>query len=473
MALSNTSAVALVRGQQGPESPPPMTVDPEEAWKPYEPNSDHPWTLALAGHLHRRAGFGASWEQLHKTLESGPQRSVDQLLSTVGAPENERFDQFEQAAARGGSVDTFRAWWLRRLVETRAVLREKMTLFWHNHFATSAARVGSALVFQQYVALLRRDSLGRFDQLLAAVCQQPAVLLASGAEASRKSQPPVGLARNLLERFSLGPSQFSDDDVREVARAMTGWFVLRNHLRFIPYEHDDGVKQFLGRKGKFGIEEAVRIVLEQQATPRYIVRKLYRWFISDIDQPSDELLEPLSARFARDFDVAAVVETILRSKLFFSPAAYRRKVKSPLEFATGIIRAMEAVVPSVQLGNDLAAMGEDLCRPPTGAGWPGGIYWLSPAAMLARQRLAAALLAEGGPYEKRIDPWQLATRHGFQQPDEMAQFLLKLFVQDDLEAPVRNVLLDSRQAASLGNNANQQLRAFTIAVLALPEFHLA
>jgi len=448
-------------------------IDPEEAWKPYRPDGSRPWTLRLAAHLYRRAGFGATWQQLQQALELGPQRAVDLLLEASDRSQDGPFDELESAAARAGSVDSFRAWWLRRLLETPAMLREKMTLFWHHHFATSAARASSAQLFHNYVALLRREALGRFDRLLAEVCRQPAVLVANGAEANRKSRPAMGFARNLLERFSLGPSQFSDDDVREVARAMTGWFVLRNRLQFIPYEHDDGVKRVLGQKGNFGIDEAVRIVLEQQATGRHIAGKLFRWFVSEVAEPSDQLLEPLAARFARDYDIRAAVEMILRSNLFYSMVAYRKKVKNPLEFALSIIRPLEAVVPTVQLGSDLAAAGYDLCRPPTSAGWPVGSYWLSPAGILARERLAARLLSEGGPYDGRIDPQKIAEKHNFAGYHEAQSLLLKLLLAGDVDPAVQRTAVGPSSPVAHAGGLPQRLRAAAIAICCLPEFQLA
>ncbi len=445
---------------------------PDWAWATYKPSDERPWSLPLAGHLLRRAGFGFTWKDLQRAHADGPQRTVDRLLNPEAdvADFNRTHDEYESAAATGGSVDGLQAWWLRRMNETPQPLLEKMTLFWHDQFAVSAARIQNTGLMRDHLHLLRTHALDDFSKLIEAVMRDPAVLLAFGAEANRKASPSEPLARQLLERFTVGAGGFTEGDVREVARCLTGWFVLRNELRYFEREFDDGVKTVFGREGNFDGDEAMRIVVAQPATARHIVRRLYRWFICETDEPSDALVSPLAESFAADFDAGRLVATMLRSNLFFSAAAYRRKVKRPVEFALGIVKGLEANVPTLRLANDLAALGEDLCRPPTANGWAGGQDWINPATIIARSNLAVSLLGTNGPYAKKLDPTATANKHGHKDKASSGRFLMNLFIQNDLPEDIRAMI--EKDGAATGKPAvfaGQLMHR----IATLPEFQLA
>lgn len=447
--------------------------DPDWAWAPYKPDARRPWNLALAGHLYRRAAFGAGWEQLQQALADGPQRTVDKLLRRQAGVEafNRRYDESENLAA--GSTDGLRAWWLRRMMETPHPLLENMTLFWHSHLAVNGGALNNARLMREHVHLLRSHALGSFDSLLHAVARDPATLLGLGADANRNASPSDSFVRPLIETFTLGPGHFTEDDVREAARAFTGRFVLRGRLRYLPQEHDETVKRIFRREGNFAPDDVVRLALEQPATAETVVRRLYRWFISETDEPTDAMVAPPARSFARDYDVPSLVETMLRSNLFFSQASYRRKIKGPVEFAVGIVKAMEGRVSDTQLAQDAAGLGQDLCRPPTVQGWTGGRYWINTATLVGRHNLASALLQGEKPYEGKLDPWAVAREHGHATPESAAQFLLELFLQDDLEPAVRETLLQGTSAAGKSDGPETMLRRFAYAVATLPEYQLA
>lgn len=446
-------------------------IDPQWAWAVYEPDAKRPWDLKLAGHLYRRAGFGAAWGDLQRALPDGPQKTVDRLLKPEGdaAAFNRQMDELESAST---SIDALRAWWLRRMMETPHRLLEKMTLFWHGHLAASRGGGESAAPMRQYLATLRKHALGRFDRMLAEVSCEPAMLTWLGSTANRKAQPSDHLARTLFERFTLGPGNFSDEDVREASRAFTGWFVLRDEARFIPREHDEGVKRVLGREGKFAAEDVVRIALAQPSAPAFLVRKLYRWLVCETDEPADELVAPLASQLAKDYDISRLVETVLRSNLFFSPAAYRRRIKCPVEFALGILRPMEAIVPTEPLGRALSELGQGLYDPPTSRGWPGGKHWINQATLLGRERLARELLQGKGPYGEKVDPAAIAARYGAVQAGKAGQWLVDLYLQGDLAAEARAKLLAGAPELPTAG-AGDWLRRTAYAVAALPEFQLA
>jgi uncharacterized protein (DUF1800 family) len=275
-----------------------------------------------------------------------------------------------------------------------------------------------------------------------------------------------------METFTLGPGGCPERDLQEVARALTGWFVIRNELRFIPREHDAGPKRILGQEGPFEVKDVVRIALEQKATPRHLAGKLYRWLVSETDEPDDELLAPLAESLAKDYDILRVVETVLRSNLFFSEAAYRRRVKSPVEFALGIVRPLEGNVSATALGEQLAGLGQDLYQPPTIQGWPGGRAWINRATLVGRSNLALALVGGGDPLGNQLNPAAVAQRHGFAGPQVAARFLLDLFLQGDVPEPVRDAVLKAG-AARGENDTGPALRRLAHVVCTLPEFQLS
>jgi len=460
---------------RGPEPVGSVTANPDWAWAPYEPDAARPWSLALAGHLYRRCGFGAGWEQLQQALADGPQRTVDRLLRPQAdvAAFNRRFDESENAAA--GSVEGLRAWWLRRMMETPHPLWEKMTLFWHSFFAVHAGPVNNPRLMKDYVRLLRRHALGSFGSLLPAIARDPAMLLWLGADVNRKGAPNDNFVRPLLETFTLGAGHFAEEDVREAARAFTGRSVLRGQLRYLPQEHDETVKSILGRAGNFTTDDVMRILLEEPATARTVVRRLYRWLISETEEPSEARIAPLAESFARDYHVERLVETMLRSNLFFSGQAYHQRIKGPLEFGLGIVKALEGMISATQLAQDAANLGQDLCRPPTVKGWTGGRYWISTATLVGRHNLAAALLHGDKPYDSRLDPWAVARKHGCTTPEAAARFLLDLFLQGDLEPGVREALLQDLRPLATGGDGGPGtvLRRLACAVATLPEYQLA
>jgi uncharacterized protein (DUF1800 family) len=464
MLLQASSAAAFSR-----------SIDPAWAWSPFEPTAKQPWDLRAAGHLYRRAAFGANWQELQQALRDGPQASVDRLVRPKEDPAafNRTYDGHEAAAIDpgGGAVETLGQWWLRRMLLTPQPLLEKMTLFWHHYFGVTNVRVASGLLMQEHIQLLRRHALGRFQPLLEEIVRDRATLLSLEAQANRKALPSENLARAVLEEYTVGTDQCSKEDVREAARAVTGWFVLRNNLRFLDREHDPGEKRILGQTGPWKSEDLARITASHPATSRRLVRRLYTWFVSECEPPTDALLAPLAESFHKDGDVGRLVERILRSNLIFSPVAYRRRVKGPIEYALGIVRGLEVLVPTAPLERDVAALGQKLGQPPTVRGWPGGTAWLGNFAMTARVNVAASILAGIAPYGEQVNPAALAAKHGFSSSDAAARFFVDLFLQGDLDEGVAASL---RKAAgtSSGEAWKQEARQLAHLVVTLPEFQL-
>ena len=252
---------------------------PETAWEPFEPGRDGAWDLSAAAHLFRRAGFGADRAQLEAAVSSTPVAVVEQLLASA---EPDAFQSEMHALAlsamAGGNVQPLSAWWVYRLLATPCQLLEKITLFWHGHFATGADKVTDPALMLAQNQLLRRLAFGRFEQLVQEVSRDPAMLLYLDAASSRKAHPNENYARELMELFCLGEGRYTEQDIREIARCFTGWEVRRGEYRFNRYQHDAGEKQFLGSTGSFGGADAVRIVLDQPSAPEFLTEKLLRFF---------------------------------------------------------------------------------------------------------------------------------------------------------------------------------------------------
>ena len=441
--------------------------DPGWAWARYEPSDACPWTLPLAGHLYRRAAFGADWQQLQDAIKAGPQATVDRLLGPAGGPSASDQDD----ASQSGETESLAAWWLRRMLETEHPLQEKMTLFWHGRFGLGVTRVKDARLMADHVRILRQHALGSYREMLQAAVQDPAMYVGLNAEANRKAVPNPNLTRHLLSELGVGP-QYDEQDVVGSGAGLYRLVCAAGRLKFFEREHDSGTKTVLEQKGTWQPEDIVRIVLDRAESAEYVVRDLWCWLVSEPLPPERVLIEPLIQQFAESYDIRRLVETMLRSNLFFSPVAYRQRVKSPVEFALGIVRGIGRVVPTLPLAADLAALGQALYNPPTSKGWAGGRHWLNAATVVGRERLAQSLLQREGRYVGKLNPSDVVERAKCTSPEAAMKLLTDIFVQDDLSDEARSTLaaaVPKPPSAPTGD----WLREFTAAVVSLPEFHLS
>jgi uncharacterized protein (DUF1800 family) len=465
-------------------------IDPRWAWEPYRPTPQSPWDLTKVGHLYRRAGFGATWPELERGIADGPERAVNEILA--GGPPDPDFDRLvaetRSAVAAGNNGEAAAAWWLYRMLYGRHPLREKLTLFWHNHFATSNAKVQNASDMLAQYDLLHRHALGHFSKLLREMSTDRAMMVWLDTALSKKGMPNENYARELMELFSLGIGNYTETDVREAARAFTGWSLrsrpdMAKEVVFTADQHDDGVKDVLGQSGRWKPEDIVRICLEQKSAPFFIVGKLVRFFVSETVPLTPELLEPLAEQYRKsEYDTGALVGTILRSNLFFSPAAYRTCVKSPVDFTLGIVRALEGRLGTTALSRALEGLGQHLFYPPSVKGWDGGQAWLNGQTLLFRQNLALALTStEDSRFGRRSDPAALARKYAKESEASATDFFLRLFLQDDLPAEARARLAGYQETArtqavpvywTAQDAIDHRLRTLCHLVLTLSEFQL-
>ena len=398
-------------------------IDPAAAWQPWEPAANE-WSTKWSAHLFRRAGFGASVDELERAVKEGYAASLDRFLQ--GSPETARREamlaDLGEELARDAEDDhtKIRGWLLYAMLHSGHPLREKLTLFWHNHFATSINKVQSPTLMFRQNQTLRKHALGKFRPFLLDMSRDVAMLIYLDSNENVKAHPNENYAREVMELFSLGVGNYTEKDVREAARAFTGWHTDDEQRKFVfnTAEHDDGVKTVLEKTGKWNGDDVLKIILERPAAARFLVSKLYRDFVSETDPPK-EMLEPLADRFRKsDYDIADLMKTIISSRLFFSDHAWMKRIKSPVEFALGSVKAAWAgpVAPSAMV-SDLDAMGQTVFAPPNVKGWPGGKVWLNNATLLARNNFAEwVALRVGMPQRNLPSDGRAASDAIFERP---------------------------------------------------------
>src|SRR5262245_16781440 len=286
-------------------------------WPPYTPEWATPWNLRRVVHLHRRAGFGATWAEIQRDLRDGPGPSIDRLLqaqSSAHTPADcaATVTLLTDAAVSSWDIGRLKAAWFFRVLFGADPLRERLTLFWHNHFATGYAKVRDVGVMARQNELFRRHGRGPFADLLNPAVRDPALMLYLDAQVNRRGHPNENLARELMELFTLGIGHYTEDDVKEAARALTGWTVEDGRFADVPERHDAGEKTILTQRGRWTGSDLVRILLEHAATATRLATKLCGLFFGEAGVPADALRALADGLGERRLDVAWAIGTILR-----------------------------------------------------------------------------------------------------------------------------------------------------------------
>jgi uncharacterized protein (DUF1800 family) len=391
-------------------------------WAPYEPDAKAPWGLRRVVHLHRRAGFAATWDEVQRDLNDGPAASLDRLLAGKANAHAaggfaDTADLLADAAVAAGEIARLKAWWFYRMLFGPDPLGERLTLLWHDHFATGFSKVRDVAQMRRQNDTLRRHARGKFADLLGAGVREPALLVYLDAPANRKGHPNENLGRELMELFTLGVGHYTEADVKEAARALTGWTVEDGQFAEAAARHDGGAKTILGQSGKWGGADLVRLLLAQPATAARVALKLCRLFFGENAVPPGAVQALAAGLREHDLDVGWAVGVVLRSRLFNAVANLGTRVLGPAEFVAGAARALELFSPApstLALADWSARMGQDLFDPPNVGGWPGGRAWVHTRGLIARANYAAALVA--GPNVGRpapYDPTALPKKYGF------------------------------------------------------------
>ncbi|MEI7735518.1 MAG: DUF1800 domain-containing protein [Ferruginibacter sp.] len=281
--------------------------------------------------------------------------------------------------------------WLEEMINNEAQLREKMSLFWHGHFA---CRVVNSYFQQELLQIIRENALGNFADLLRAVSKSPSMLSFLNNQQNRKQKPNENFAREVMELFTMGRGNYTEKDIKEAARAFTGWgFNLQGEFEFRKFQHDTGDKTVMGKTGNFDGDDVLNILLEQPQTAKYITKKIYKYFVND--NADDTKVEWLSNRFYKNgYDIKKLMEDIFTADWFYEEKNIGTKIKSPVELLAGIRRLLP-----MEMENDQAqllfqkTLGQVLFFPPNVAGWPGGKTWIDSSSLMLRLRLPQILTA--------------------------------------------------------------------------------
>jgi uncharacterized protein (DUF1800 family) len=362
--------------------------------------------------LLNRTSFAANVEDIDAFAKLTRTQAVDQLLAwtsgRVATPPPAWINEFESPRRlRGASEEErkafqraqlakgieLRSWWLTEMLTTPSPLTEKMVLFWHNHFVSSLQKVRSPVLMYRQQQVIRKNALGYFGDLLHDVAKDPAMVVYLDSASNRKGKPNENFAREVMELFTLGEGNYGEQDVKEAARAFTGWSIEPETGEFLFRRpaHDDGVKKVLGRSGNFDGDDVLDILLAQPQTAEFIVAKLWREFVSP--QP-DAVEVKRIARMFRDnrYNIKVALRALLLSDAFYAPQNRATLVKSPLDLIVGTLRQFRfetgEVAPFLVAARQL---GQDMFAPPNVKGWPGGEAWINSATLLTRKQLLERL----------------------------------------------------------------------------------
>jgi len=391
------------------------------------------WDWAMASHLLRRAGFGGTREEIEALVKMGPQRAVASLIDYKAVkddlpdvefgeltapgmglgrgprggragrapaqqqmlqsmPENERraFNQIQQSAQRAKEQE-IRLWWLDRMVRTKRPLEEKMTLFWHGLFVSSSTTVKQTYLLYKQNQLLRKYATGNYRVLTHEISKDPAMLVYLNNNQNVKLKPNENYARELMELFTMGIGNYTEEDIKESARAFSGWTNQGDEFLARPQQHDAGIKTFLGQRGNFDGDQIVEIIFQQPATAKYIATRILKFFATDT--PSTEIVTALAGIVKRNnFEIAPVLQALFSSRWFYSQEVMLRQIKSPVQLIVGSLRALGvSMLQPQQVVNALKVMGQELFNAPTVKGWDGGRAWINTSTLFARYNLPAYL----------------------------------------------------------------------------------
>lgn len=473
-------------------------------------------------HLYWRAGFGATpalvLRERHRSIKKvvrellHPDTPFTPLTVLESAQLAERKDikglmrtgMFDRAMLKqrlkenAEHIRDLNVLWVEKMGTGQDVLREKMSLFWHGHFACRILNPGA---MQQYLNTIRQHALGKFSDLLMAVSKEPAMLQFLNNQQNRKNAPNENFAREVMELFTLGrtdgaTSNYTEADVKDAARAFTGWgFNAQGEFMFRKNVHDDGPKTIFGQSGAFVGDDVIRLLLERKQTARFITTKLYRFLVDDqaTNATAQSRISTLADRFyGTGYDITDLLSTILTADWFYEPAVVGNRIKSPVDLLAGMEHSLGLQFEQKQsLIFIQRTLGQVLLYPPNVAGWPGGRNWIDSSSLLFRMKLPDFLLQAAQvtirPKEDGDVNTEVLSKRGkgsmqvsadwntFEAafadvptdklPDELAAYLL----QQPLGAPQRAAVISRLKPDSL---RSEQIRLLTATIMALPEYQL-
>lgn len=460
------------------------------------------WTRSHAAHLMCRAGFGGTPAQITALSALSPEDAVDSVLAyppdaaraqvpawfrEEGA--DTRFPNgMDPAALKNLSeeerqklrnednrlqrerLQEAQAWWLERMADSQHPLEEKLTLFWHGHFATSLEKVRGAYPLLTQNLTFREKGIGPFAELVEAVAKDPAMLVYLDNARSNARSPNENFARELMELFTLGEGHYSEDDIRNSARAFTGWSLdaATWNFRERPFMHDKGHKRFFGQNGRFDGRDIIQILLQKPRAADFLADKLWRFFASD---PADEKAVASIASVLREtsFDIKSALRALFLHPEFYSPACVRTQIKGPVVFSIHLLRVLEGKrPPGERIARACRQLGQTLFAPPSVKGWDGGPAWITASTLALRYQFAEEHLKMRGSFDpKHILPDRSITRV------QAREQLFDRFYNDPLR-PAEQKSMDDILAAQAPPSdwSPDILRDILIRIVQQPQFQL-
>jgi uncharacterized protein (DUF1800 family) len=370
------------------------------------------WDARAVEHLYNRAGFGARPAEIEEAVRLGQRAVVERLVRTrvevepffvepfdlprprelreLGAEEQQKLRKEVREKDRRQMID-YASWWFRRMESGEDPLREKMVLFWHGFFTTSVEEVQRSAAVLGQDQLMRENALGSYATLLSGITKDPAMLVYLDNQVNRKGKPNENFARELMELFSLGVGNYSEQDVKEAARTLTGRGVRDGAYFFDQRQHDDGEKTVLGKTGKLDGDDLVAILLEQDACANYVTRRLITWF-EGVEPEPRRAKEYASFLREKKYALQPFLERLFEDPEFYRPEARGARVQSPIEFLVGTSRRLGIDAPPLLLASGASLLGQRVFAPPSVKGWDEGLAWITTASLMQRGNLAGLML---------------------------------------------------------------------------------
>ena len=468
--------------------------------------------IGLIAHLMRRAGFGANREQIGMHANAGYQNTVEALLNPG---EEDRMDDHlirrfhpELSGMMGPNAPGQN--WLYRMATTSAPLREKMALFWHGIFATGYAKVIHGKALSDQTRMFRTFGMGSFKDLLIQLSKDPAMIIWLDNQDNHNGAINENFGRELLELFTMGVGNYTERDIKECARAFTGWTIanreymeLRSqrdsdwpygriawHFKYHPEDHDDGEKEFLGQRGRFNGEDIIHIICQQEATARFISRHLYSFFVSDeppvpewryTPPTNPEAIDELTrVYFDSNYDISAMLKALFNSSYFQSQDSWYSKVKSPVELVAGVLRLTgEFNRPRREIIDryfQASYMGQFLNNPPSVEGWHQGTDWLDTGTLVERVNFASQQIGDSTkPGIQAMIERIASTPNNVASPENLISVCLEEMGVISVEEDTMRVLIDFAsqghdQPINASNDGSQKISAALQMVASTKEF---
>ena len=463
-------------------------------------------------HLYNRAGFGIAYPDLLQLSKRRLSKAIDKLLdtphqgtdlSTVSADEykqqqlllaglnakkelspEEKQQREDITKSRNEKSRDLNLDWVQRMIATQNPLLEKMTLFWHGHFA---CRANNPFYSQQLNNIQRNNALGNFKTLLMEVSKSPAMLDYLNNQQNKKGHPNENFSRELMELFTLGRGNYTEADIKEAARSFTGWAYNKNgDFEFNPKVHDEKPKTFFGQTGTFDGEAIIDLILQKPETATFICRKIYIFFVNDT--PDETHVKELAAHFyEQKYDISALMKRLFNADWFYGKENTGNKIKSPVEFLVNLSREFYVTYNKPQILIQLqSSLGQYLFNPPNVAGWPGGKSWIDSSSLMLRLKIPSLVLNDGIlDFDGKADPEEEAViaLNKKQKPRPVKSYInaqadwskfLSCFPKDMKQTELASFLLEPTVSKKISDIiiSNVKLKNTAIAVTSMPEYQL-